>query len=437
MSVHWVAPKPTTPPTIRRCQGQRHCGELGQDHSSDQKGRLFAAIVWRLQKFCWTHLSAHDFKWRRIFKMVAIGFRLLVASAATLLLFATFLSLLERLPSPSLLTLLPPPNPTTVVSGRMSKFESSFLSSLRQCLPASAIDLPSRPHAACQTSSKNIARLATSPLIVGVLSPPGAVYERARSLLASLIDDDSNVLISSSNLPPYGYGETVPYSHVVRIYDDSGASSTLSDALFSGGFTSLHSTSSFPSTPTSLSLSSSLRATVRFHCRLSALSAHTYVLSLPLVALYAGAAALLEGGDEAFLEGGSDAGTDLRKTIASFGVPLVDFSKNHMRLAERFRDLHKVLVEASKDVESRFSPTEVMRQSMILDGLLDFEYKMSDRWTAWPCPSLLFPGEDDGEKESIVMLAKEMTPICNGDDHFYDERRPRGTKCVVDRKSVV
>jgi len=236
------------------------------------------------------------------------------------------------------------------------------------------------------------------------------------------LDPDIDLIVRSS-VPPYGYGKSHGLSKIIRLVPRP-VLLQVADAL-SGSLLPDESVRDV----TLEDVKAALRQILRFHCRLSAVAAHTPVLSIDLTDLLADRSggqqqqqqnqnqkqsvieriesflmpnevAERDGknqGDDLAMEYVPDDDSDLFETQEAFGTQLLTHVQSTLSSATSKRLLEK---------------RNLLR---VLDDVLVDEIRASKNMTIWPCPSFWTVGEEPEPlrlSPIVQRIAKALSPEC-------------------------
>lgn len=300
---------------------------------------------------------------------------------------------------------------------------------------------------------------------IGIMAPPGIICDSLSLWIADVLthtqaiggtstDNIDLEIIPTSHVPVYGYGKSHGFTKLIRfvvlplplavldayLWARNGASST---ALLS-------SVSSFLSTdpPSEEVLALILRQIMRWHCRLSHVSAHTSMLTVTLDEILNEPETLLnkilrfvwrddwewegKGNDKkgAMENGGEneDANNLKDTTNTVFSSEYKEDSSFGILLQRTSAILEQI--EFAKSSPSMISKEGFQRA---LENAFHDEMKLSKDLTKWPCPSF-WEGIDDVDHGDVERnqdvavlrhLATQMLPNCNDKDPFI--------RCTVNR----
>lgn len=208
-------------------------------------------------------------------------------------------------------------------------------------------------------------------------------------------------LLPRPHVPPYGYGKTHGLTKIIRLVPQPLALAVTDalQAMLLPGETYAD--------VTLLDLKAAMRQLLRFHCRLSHVSAHTAMQSIFSVDLLANAGEVAKKLQDFMLFQEGDHGNRQEEPDDAIYEMTAD-------------DDQEGLFDAQASYASQIL-THLQRHSMIeihefMDVVLMEELKLTKNMTVWPCPSFWSVGEEpDTAKISplIQRLAAELSPDCN------------------------
>uniref|UniRef100_A0A7S1VFA7 Uncharacterized protein n=1 Tax=Grammatophora oceanica TaxID=210454 RepID=A0A7S1VFA7_9STRA len=273
------------------------------------------------------------------------------------------------------------------------KQEDVFLQTLKSCLPQE------------NDHCKQYIPPGTTDQRIALLSPPGELatfLERFVKEFALGNDLEGLHLVSTTHIPPYGYGKTHGWTKLIRLVPYPLSLGAV-DALQAVVSTTSHNDDDGMEE----SLQSSLRQVIRWHCRVSHISAHTSVLTLHTNKIQDDPAAALQQ----VIDFVRTTPTSEKKAATEQGQQTV----------ESIRQQLKALTSRAATTAATWTP------SFSFDDILSKELVSSKNLSVWPCPSLWTTANDDGlalPADSLAgQLAKQLVPDC--DDSF--------AQCWVDR----
>mmetsp|Transcript_32331 Transcript_32331/g.45975 ORF Transcript_32331/g.45975 Transcript_32331/m.45975 type:complete len:379 (+) Transcript_32331:46-1182(+) len=241
---------------------------------------------------------------------------------------------------------------------------------------------------------------------IAVLRPPGSLGHLFQMFVQEVVRLHGNKytnieIVPTSHVPPYGYGKTHGYTRMIRLVTMPlvlSATDIVLDQV-------THGDKSFQSIRYQ-DIKEALRQTVRWHCRLSAVAAHTSMMTITLEDLIDN-----PWEEEYKLQlflGFTDKTHKLQDHL---------LEENHIEEDELEGSMEQIVDKASK-LLTRIAQTEQIKLADI-NSVIDRELAITKNLTAWPCLSLW----DVGEKESTAKItevskttAKNLSPNC--DDEF-------------------
>jgi len=297
---------------------------------------------------------------------------------------------------------------------------------------------------------------------IGIMAPPGIISDSLGLWIADVLmhtqkiggsatDNIELEIIPTSHVPVYGYGKSHGFTKLIRFVTLPLPLAVLDAYLWARNEASstaqLSSVSSFLSSdpPSEEVLALILRQIMRWHCRLSHVSAHTSMLTVTLDEILNEPEALLnkilrfvwrndwewEGKEKGAIENGgeNEDANNLKDTTKA--VILSEYNEDSsfgILLQRTSAILEKI--EFAKSSPSTISKEGFQRA---LENAFQDEMKLSKDLTKWPCPSF-WEGIDDvdhGDVETnqdvagLRHLATHMVPNCNDKDPFI--------RCTVNR----
>jgi hypothetical protein len=314
------------------------------------------------------------------------------------------------------------PRPVTVEVDDLDH-ESLFRKVTKSCLPI---------------ESKKCGEYVPDPIIgtnkpkvqrVAILAPPGDLSGSLMNRVERIVQDHNKVsskegilsieLVTTSHVPPYGYGKSHGYTKIIRLIPEPlllEVADALTAVLFPG-----ESHTQF----TVSDVKAALRMILRFHCRLSHVAAHTALLSVKFMDLLADPI-----GTTQIIRNFLSPSTSRPNARAPNGNNKVDADSNE--IAEEFSidDDQSSLMDAELAYGSQIL-THIQLQSLdggrnrtvgrsimdVLDQVLLDEFKKTKDMTAWPCLSF-WASNDNAEPLSDITkrLAQKLSPNC--DDRY-------------------
>lgn len=278
--------------------------------------------------------------------------------------------------------------------------EKFFIDTIKSCLPGQE-----KPKQKCRQyvpdpmpgESKRVQRVA-------ILAPPGEISSSLLSKVEEIAhhhnkrhdrEEPEIEVFERTHVPPYGYGKTHGLTKVLRL---------VPQPLLLEVTDALHSVLAHGETAASLSLNdikAALRQIIRFHCRISHLSAHTALYSVDL--------------EELMLEPDK-----IKKKLQKFLIP--------KDLQESVEADDEVEYAPDDDQSTMFEALELIGTQLlsriqedvdikrVLDQVLVDELKNSKNLSVWPCPSFWSAGEPDDPNQLspiVQRLARALSPDCN------------------------
>lgn len=274
------------------------------------------------------------------------------------------------------------------------KHEKQFHDSIRSCLPANEKKCKTYVPDAV-SGSERVQRVALIALPGDVRSSLVQLLDQIRLLYNTRVtaDEPEIDVIVRASVPPYGYGKTHGLTKIVRIHPRPlvlEATTALQSALdFSDGMSMAG--------VTLADLKAAMRLVLRFHCRLSHVSAHTAILSLPMNDLR------------------TNGGIGATRQMQAFVAPAIgeDAALSHpyeqpIAAAEGFAShlLSRLQREYGVDVWK------------LMDDVLVDELNKTKSFSAWPCLSFWAVGDEPDVFEISPILqriARSVSPDCLND----------------------
>jgi hypothetical protein len=201
-------------------------------------------------------------------------------------------------------------------------------------------------------------------------------------------------LISRSHVPPYGYGETHGLTKIIRLIPNPLVLEVTTALLHS-----LEPGETYEDI-TLTDLKSGLRQILRYHGRLSAVAAHTALLSIP----YADLAKNLDS---------------VIKSLEGFVAPRENqTTARGTETDKQDRDGFILALEAAAGAQLLNSIQLKVNVDLLeeLDNVLLDELKKTKNLTSWPCPSFWAVGDDatpTSMSPLLQRLAKQLSPDCD------------------------
>ncbi|KAL9189420.1 hypothetical protein ACHAXT_009095 [Thalassiosira profunda] len=283
---------------------------------------------------------------------------------------------------------------------------------------------------------------------IGVMVPPGFIGRSFGHWISNALEKTGKQVgmevdvILGSHVPVYGYGRSHGFTKLIRfvslplslaVYDayQMASAGEIDDEMKLGG--NLH-------PPSVGSIDILTRLSMRWHCRLSHVSMHTAMLTLPLGDVVKHPADTLtkvltyiwkenwdwEGqGEEANEHKQQNPPGGWRRAAEDL---IAKDSGGHL---EELLDRTATLIQET--TPGLRGDGDVFKTA--LQGAFAAEMKRSNDMTVWPCPSFWEGVEADGgatEEEAVRRIAGEMVPDC-GDDHPFARCTIKRDKCELAR----
>jgi hypothetical protein len=296
--------------------------------------------------------------------------------------------------------------PNRIVEVDDLKHEELFRKTVKSCLPAENPKCNEFIPEPINAEQKKVQRVA-------ILAPPGEVSMALVNRVEQIVHRHNKLankgtldieIILTSHVPPYGYGKTHGLTKVLRL---------LPEPLMlevTGALTAVLEPGESHTEITLADLKAALRMILRFHCRLSHVSAHTAIASIKLMDLLADTSetmrklqVFLTPNDKPeaqdIVEGEGEEGFAFDFTVDDDQVGLMDAE---MAYGSQMLT-HVQKLTRGKNVAD------------ILDQVLLDELKLTKDMSVWPCPSFWAAGEDDGPllSDTLRRLAEKLSPDCD------------------------
>lgn len=281
--------------------------------------------------------------------------------------------------------------------------EELFQKTVKSCLPAEnkkCKEYIPEPVDPVQTKVQRVALLAPPGDMSGSLLNRVEHIMRQHNKLSVKKDLDIEVFLST-HVPPYGYGKTHGLTKIIRLVPEP-LLLEVTDAL-----TAVLRPGESHTMITLADLKAALRMILRFHCRLSHLSAHTAIMSVTLMDLLSDPTLTVQK-IRAFLAP-NDEHKEKSKGEDDDNTLTVDDDQSGLMDAE-IAFGSRILTNVQKNMKGE-------NVADILDQVLLDEFNQSKNMTVWPCSSFWAAGGDEGDLSEITRrLAKALSPDC--DDPF-------------------
>jgi hypothetical protein len=262
---------------------------------------------------------------------------------------------------------------------------------------------------------------------VALIAPPGDLTVQFLRVIQEVIehatkkDDTVKIeLLPTSHMAPYGYGKTHGLTRIIRVVPDPfvmGVTDTLlksaslvqQDQQHSGESVSIR-----DSSITLQDLKTALRQQIRFHCRLSHVSAHTALWTIPSHQLTDTTMTDLVSQIQSFLglaphqEEEEDYNEGLTKSITT---TISD-------MAAQFRIILDAGTSLLTNLQTLSSPAARNMDDLyhVLDQVLWDDMNRSQNLTAWPCESFWTVGDENAPLELSPItkrIAAAISPNCS------------------------
>jgi len=306
---------------------------------------------------------------------------------------------------------------------------------------------------------------------IGIMIPPGYIsmsFARwvGEALKSSTTGDDGILpsveieILVTSHVPVYGYGKSHGFTKIIRFvtlpvslaaYDAyllASSSSSSEDEVMSDGNHDFYKGSSLLqdtldemklgrnlSPPSTSTIGTILQLILRWHCRLSHVSAHTAMLTLSLDDVIKDPTDVLarilgfvwredwewegRGGGKHPQEG------LLPQRTRSWQQEAEDLVENHGGSLQKMLEQTSLILKETTSSATSGNNNKSFQKA--IQGAFASEMKRSADMTAWPCPSFWEGVETDGsggdgdgndQMRALQRLSEEMVPSCSDDDPF-------------------
>jgi len=219
------------------------------------------------------------------------------------------------------------------------------------------------------------------------------------------------LIFESTHVPPYGYGENHGITKIVQL-QSTWLRVAVSDAIYSTKNNANFETDDDLTRPSEKENVSVLRQLVRWHCRLSHVSAHTSLLTVPvrdvITNLTGSISKILKFIDE-----------DLVAPIQQFGGNSSEYEENVRAILKLKASSVKVFENSVMEVKEK-SVAALLFSSAFqmgggedpLDAALGDELKMSNNLKDWPCKSFWDVENSTREGSTPFLLGEKLLPDC-------------------------
>lgn len=277
--------------------------------------------------------------------------------------------------------------------------EELFYNTIKSCIPAE--NKKCKEFVPDNGEAKKVQRVA-------LLSPPGDISLSLLNRMEQVmmhhnhrhsVDSLDIDIITTSHVPPYGYGKTHGFTKLVRLVPQP-LTLEVTDALQS----SLEPGESHKNI-TLQDLKAAMRQILRFHCRISHVAAHTATLSIPFMDMLSDPKETTQA-LQSFLAPGytlDEKGTNDDKIIESVAD---DDQAGLFDAEEKYGTQMLTYIQSASHVNV----------DEVLDQVLLEELKKTKNMTVWPCPSFWAAGDEpDPLKLSPITqrLARALSPDCD------------------------
>jgi hypothetical protein len=288
----------------------------------------------------------------------------------------------------------------------------------KSCLPAKNKKCGEYiPDPIIDTSQSKVQRVA-------LLAPPGHLSGSLVNRIERIVKDHNNLpdvvkiqLIQTTHVPPYGYGKTHGYTKMIRLIPEPlllEVADSLSGLLRPG-----ESHTAF----TVADVKAALRMMLRFHCRLSHVAAHSALLSVKFMDLFAdpiGTTQVIrdflspESAEQRKKQGNrEEAGeaTDDKDVDAEVAIDDDQASLMDAELAYGSQLLTHIQLHGLDGGRNRTVGQGIME---LLDQVLLDEFRKTKDLTVWPCPSFWSSNENGAPLSELAQrLAQKLSPNCD------------------------
>jgi hypothetical protein len=319
------------------------------------------------------------------------------------------------------------PKPAASVDVDDLSHEELFKKTIKSCLPSE--------NPKCKEFVPEPIKSTRKVQRVAFLAPPGDVSDsllkrvelivrehnkQAAVTSSSNVDDLAIDLISTSHVPPYGYGKTHGYTKMIRLLPEPlllEVTDALTSTLLPG---------ESPKLLTLSDVKAALRMILRFHCRLSHVAAHTAILTIPLMELLSDMSGTMlrlqkflaskdNNNDNSTI---GENGEEEEEVLMEFSLDDDQAGLMDAELAYGSQILTLVQAELTSIAEGNATATDVMS---VLDNVLEDEMVLTKDMSVWPCPSFWTAASDYQKDDQTVIplsktlqrLARALSPDCN------------------------
>lgn len=268
--------------------------------------------------------------------------------------------------------------------------EQRFLSSVKSCLPSESGKCKTYVPEPSPGTSKKVHRVAI--LSSSNLAPPRQEH------IAFAPQDVPDLDVSfRASVPPYGYGKTHGLTKIVRWQHQP----LLQEATHALQRAVVEANQSDQTIITLADLKAALRQVLRFHCRLSHVSAHTAILSVRSLSA-----------DPA----------ETTATLKSFLIPTPESTQNAeldalvKRLVDEEQQSYSDAQKFGSNLLSDLQASSGVNVRDVLNTVLLDEVNRTKRFSAWPCLSFWAAGEDSNPLDISPMvqrIARALSPDCS------------------------
>lgn len=281
--------------------------------------------------------------------------------------------------------------------------EELFYATIKSCVPSE--------HKKCKEfvpddgKTKRVQRVA-------LVSPPGDIASSLLNRMEEVMlhhnhhrQDKESLdidVISTSHVPPYGYGKTHGWTKLVRLVPQP-LTLEVTDAL-----QSILEPGESHKDITLQDLKAGMRQILRFHCRISHVAAHTATLSIPFMDLLSDPMETTQA-IQSFLAPGDTVQAKEEKSTDDDGISESVADDDQAGLFDAEESYGTQMLTYVQSVSH-------VNVNDVLDQVLLEELKLTKNMTKWPCPSFWAAGDDPEpfKLSPIAMrLAKALSPDCD------------------------
>jgi len=249
---------------------------------------------------------------------------------------------------------------------------------------------------------------------VAVITPPGDISVGILSLSESIMYKHNHLkerklqpnieLIPRNNVPPYGYGKTHGLTKIIRIVPQPLLLEVTNALQVSLQPNETH------KVITLQDLTATLRMMLRFHCRLSHVAAHTSILSVNFLDLFANKLVVQER-LEAFLTPHEILRKEMEQGDDDGAFDAADDAVDD----EKRNSLFDRQESFGTDILTHIRDTYHVDVNKVMDDVLMHELNTTKNLSVWPCPSFFAVGDPDPYDLGPLVrrIAEAMAPDCD------------------------